>query len=39
MFCEYKALDVCSNILIQIQFIIMKSNIYKNIIKVMNCEL
>jgi hypothetical protein len=39
MFCEYKSLDVCSSILIQIQFIIMKSDIYKSMLKALNCEL
>jgi hypothetical protein len=39
MFYEYKFLDVCSSILIQIQFIITKSNIYKNLLKALNCEL
>jgi hypothetical protein len=38
MFREYKSFDVYNRILIQIQFIIMKSKIYKNMLKALNCE-
>jgi len=39
MFHEYKSFDVYNSILIQIQFIIMKSKIYNNMLKALNCEL